>query len=573
MYTLKSIARRGLPLSAAIALLTGTIGAAVVPAMSAYADQLNPLTKRSLTLSSSSPGWDYKDGSGNSTYAPPNSGANGQKTGQTFSFNTSTGGTTLKAFTFQYCTGAAGDCISPGNDTSEPGGTDDATHSDLNVQIGNGTTTTAPSEVSQATYTAIHDQTAGARGVTTNVAAGEYPGLPKMDGSEGNFVVLDNSGAVSTGWSMAVSNVETNAGAGGTKTGKMNYITLSNSSSTLIPAVDDNLKVIFYGNNDNYITNPGAGAFFVKINDYSDATATTVVDGGVTVANVMNQSIELQTKVLETMAFSVGTVDPDTLDSTGGATGGGGSGSPLYLANGNTKHGICDRVLTGMTPSSQGTPNILLLGNQAQENSLETDHTYSTHSYWRLSSNSSAGATVYYSGATLSDTEGDQIKAIGPAKAAPLPGEEQFGLALDNGTSGNYAVDYAAENAAVSGAQGGLFENSEDGSPAGVNASVATDVASNPSYHDPKLAPLTPTTDYADGTGTINLNYGTASDPISTEFAFDPNSETVPVSIASESSQVVDCVTGKMRYIANIAATTPAGIYTTKVNYIAAPQY
>jgi len=28
-----------------------------------------------------------------------------------------------------------------------------------------------------------------------------------------------------------------------------------------------------------------------------------------------------------------------------------------------------------------------------------------------------------------------------------------------------------------------------------------------------------------------------------------------------------------MRYIGNIAATTPAGIYTTKINYIAAPQY
>ena len=56
-------------------------------------------------------------------------------------------------------------------------------------------------------------------------------------------------------------------------------------------------------------------------------------------------------------------------------------------------------------------------------------------------------------------------------------------------------------------------------------------------------------------------------------FAFDTNSNLIPVDLASEDSQVVDCVTGKMRYIANIAATTPAGIYATKVNYIAAPQY
>ena len=71
----------------------------------------------------------------------------------------------------------------------------------------------------------------------------------------------------------------------------------------------------------------------------------------------------------------------------------------------------------------------------------------------------------------------------------------------------------------------------------------------------------------------INENYAAASAPIDTSFAFDETSNLIPVAIASQDSQVVDCVTGKMRYIANIAATTPAGIYTTKINYIAAPQY
>ena len=56
------------------------------------------------------------------------------------------------------------------------------------------------------------------------------------------------------------------------------------------------------------------------------------------------------------------------------------------------------------------------------------------------------------------------------------------------------------------------------------------------------------------------------------KFAFDPDSNVIPTPIAS-GTQVLDCVTGKMRYIANIAATTPAGIYTTKINYIAAPKY
>ena len=78
------------------------------------------------------------------------------------------------------------------------------------------------------------------------------------------------------------------------------------------------MKVVFFATNTNYITNPGSGAFFVRINMYNDDTTCTdanVIDGGVTVANVMNQSIQITTKVLETMDFSVGTVDPYTLSS------------------------------------------------------------------------------------------------------------------------------------------------------------------------------------------------------------------------------------------------------------------
>jgi hypothetical protein len=81
---------------------------------------------------------------------------------------------------------------------------------------------------------------------------------------------------------------------------------------------------------------------------------------------------------------------------------------------------------------------------------------------------------------------------------------------------------------------------------------------------------LAPLANYSEGTGNINSQYGSG---ISTKFAFDPDSSLIPTPIASENDQVVDCVTGKVRYIANIAATTPAGIYTTKVNWIAAPQY
>lgn len=549
MYTLKSIARRGTPLAAVIAI----VAAAILPASAAFADALNPLTERSLTLSSSSPGWSFKDGSGNATYAAPNSGANGKQTGETFSFKVSTDSTTspaLKAFTFQYCTTSAGECIAPGNGTG-------ANQANLKVVAA------TPTEVSSTTWDIIKPVADGGTG-RPEVQGSIYNGLPKMDNSEGNFVVL-MGGAYSAGWSMAASNVEDSTG-----TGENNYITLTNSTG-INPAAGTPIKVIFFGTNTNYITNPGAGAFFVKINDYSDTAATTVVDGGVTVANVMNQSIEIQTKVLETMDFSVGTVDPFTLDAT-----------QLQASSlAKSVHAPCDRILTGMTPAS--AVNVLQMGNESGENSLETDKTYSTHSYWRLSSNSSAGATVYYSGVTLSNTVGDQIKAIGKTAAAPDPGSEQFGLALDNATTGNFDVNYNTERVVDPGPPEVkyLYENGADNAANGltdpanadIDASTTTDVGGNGSYHHPQLYPLAARADYDGGDGHVNLNYAGGTNTRDTTFAFNTDSNTIPEPIADESNQVVDCVTGKMRYIANIAATTPAGIYTTKINYIAAPQY
>jgi hypothetical protein len=174
----------------------------------------------------------------------------------------------------------------------------------------------------------------------------------------------------------------------------------------------------------------------------------------------------------------------------------------------------------------------------------------------------------------LSNTVGDQINAIGPTAAAPIVGSEQFGLALANGSSGPYAVNYGVERGQS--LPEGNLENAADNATAGVHASVDDPLISNlgvnASYHDPQLFPLIPTAQYGDGAGVVNTDY-VGTQAIDTSFAFDPASNTIPVALATENNQVVDCVTGKMRYIANIAATTPAGIYTTKVNYIAAPQY
>ncbi len=575
MYTLKSIARRGTSLTAAFALFVAAIAPAILPALPAYADTLNPLTHRSLTLSSSSPGWSNTDGSGNSTYAPPNSGANGQKTGNTFQFNVSTNSTAtgtnapIKAITFQYCTTSAGECLAPGDDVNAtPAGSDDASHADLNVNF------PSPSELASGDFSTVVNTT-GANGGIVKAVPGYNSGIPADPASAasavaGNFTVYYNNAGTwtpITGWTLETSNVED--ATLGTHTTKKNYITLTNTTGIGLPS-DTTVKVVFFGTTNNYITNPGSGAFFVKINTYKAFTAGTpntvsasdIIDGGVTVANVMNQSIQITTKVLETMQFSVGTVDPNTLSSDRGAN----PMSDFEKAQFATapasaaKHSPCDPILTARV---LGDPqNVLKLGNQIGESSLEVAHTYSTHSYWRLSSNSSAGATVYYSGHTLSNTVGDQIKPIGAVAAPPQRGAEQFGLAIDNNTSTSpFAVDYSqAEN---------TYENAADNGLSGIDATVATDIAGNPSYHSPQLYPLVAKPDYAGGSGTINPDLGS----ISTNFAFDPTSDTVPVALATENNKVVDCVTAKMRYIGNIAATTPAGIYTTKVNYIAAPQY
>lgn len=567
MYQLKSVGRRLGALIPAIGMLGGVLYQGALPAI-ASADALNPLTHRTLTLSSSSPGWSFTDGSGNATYAPPNSGANGKQTGNTFSFNVSSTHS-INGFSFQYCTTAAGNCLGPGDDSytgSSPTATrdnDTTSTSDLNI------VNASPAEISSGNWTTI---------------SGSNSQIPPADDSQGNFVVLVN-GSYSGGWTMGVENLENDVpGNAAGATGKNNFIGLYKSAGQSLNS-DDFVKVIFFGTNGNYITNPGAGAFFVKINDYNDTnvgtssisdaftnndfgpTSTYIIDGGVTVANVMNQSIEIQTKVLETMDFSVGTVDPDTLSNAQYQT---------ATGNGSVTHGQCDAILNVFTPSNP--QNTLIIGNEGAENSLMTSGAFATHSYFRLSSNSSGGGTVYYSGVTLSNTEGNQIDAAGITAAHSTIGTEQFGLGLDTNGGPNYTPNYAV--AATDSASHIKFEDGED-TDNGVNTPTSSGLSSDwvtyqtansSAVHNPQLAPLVPTANYGSASGGIN-SAATADNNTTAQFSFSPDANTVPVPIATENSQVVNCVTGKVRYLANIAATTAAGIYTTKVNYIAAPQY
>jgi hypothetical protein len=529
MQKLKELARRGTALLAAVSLLGG-VSSALLPAI-ASADSLNPLTERSLLLSSASPGWSFVDGSGNALYAPPNSGPNGKKSGQTFTFRVSSTAT-IKAFTFQYCTTPAGKCLAPGNDSGGglspvvARGSDDASHSDLNV------VTSSPAEVGSSNWTTIQ---------------GRANKLPLRNSTEGNFAMLYGSASPTTyssGWTMAASNQEENTT---THTGKNNFITLSNTTGQAFTA-GDYVKVVFFATDTNYITNPGDDAFFAKINDYNSTTIApgNLVDGGVTVANIMNESIQIQTKVLETMDFSVGIIDPNTVDET-----------TLGFA-----HGPCDPILTKM-PGSSSIPNSLFMGDTQSEDSLATNRAYDTHSYWRLSSNSSGGATVYYSGATLKNTVGDEIAPIGDTATPSRVGTEQFGLAIDHGTDTTpgheiYPYDPAKDSGDSSVDNGGTADSAFTTYLTTINDPIKA--------HGPQLYPLIPTAQYGGGSGTI-VNGGTAT------FAFNANANTVPVPIATELTDVVNCVSAKMRYIGNIAAITPAGIYATKINYLAAPQY
>lgn len=454
MYKLKEAAKRGVAFAGAVGMLAG-ISTTAFPAL-VSADALNPLTERSLMLTSSSPGWAYTDGSNNPTYAPPGSGPNGQKTGETFSFRVSSTNT-IKAFTFQYCTTAAGNCTPPGNGTV-------AASEQSNLDI------VYPSPVEDTDY---------------NVYMG--------DATEQAMTAL----TADSGWTMAASRVVDAAGA---TTTENNFITLTNATG-LTPGVDYQFYIDFNASETHYITNPGAGAFFVRMNTFDSDTLqdeTTKIDGGVTVANVMNESIHITTKVLETMSFSVGTENPDNV-----------AGS----------HGTCDPIVTN---------DQIELGDPSAEFSLSTLVAYDATSYWRLSTNSSGGATVYYSGATLNNTVGDNIDGMTSEDISHY-GTEQFGLAVDA---------------------------TPDTPDAGAPAS--------------SLLPLVAETGYDEGQGTINeanFNDNTA------KFNFATTSLTNPVAIASHDDAGIDCSTGKMRYIANIAANTPAGVYTTKINYIAAPRY
>jgi len=542
MYTLKSTIKRGALLSVAGAMLV----AAILPAASAFADALNPLTERSLMLSSSAPGFVDKDGSGNSfaapnatggNFAPAGSGPNGKKTGETFVFKVSSSAT-ISGFDLQYCTKAAGKCVAPGNNTGNADPNKDGDQSDSDR--------------------AINDPTSWALNKSDfNVENGSGAGFTEGAGA-GQYQVFVN-GVVNNGWTFATSNKE-NADHTDPKTGKNNYITLAKTGGTLINN-GVQVKIVFKPSESIYITNPGQGSFFTKINTYKTADPALFVpgginnvDGGVTVANVMTDSIHITTKVLETMAFSVGTQNRDNVVvncSNPSANTDPNDDIPNCELPGSV-HGTC-------YPIQNVNGNRLNLGDKDAEYSLSTDKGYDVYSYWRLSSNSSGGASVYYSGNTLANTVGDEISETATEQPS-TPGTEQFGLGfVDANKTINLTTGVATAITPAADYTGAIssskpFVTTSD-QVAGTNGFSANQGAAN---------------EYDEATGTLddgNRGAGTA------KFKFKKSSLLIPELIAQENTDVISCATAKMRYVGNIAADTPAGVYTTKVNYLASPQY
>ncbi|MDB5180495.1 MAG: hypothetical protein JWO54_253 [Candidatus Saccharibacteria bacterium] len=548
MYTLKSLTKRGALLGAAGALLVATI----LPGASAFADALNPLTERSLMLSSSAPGFIDTDGSGNSAtspnsinqnYAPAGSGPNGKKTGETFTFTVSSNAN-VKGFSLQYCTTAAGNCQSPGNNTGDADPNNDGSTAD-STRIANDTATTG--------------------GWALNKSDFDFTGAWTQGTGPGQYQIYVNNVAVSSAWSMTAANLE-DFEHSGALTGKDNYIILTSAAGETL-ADGNEVRVVFRPSESIFITNPGTGSFFVKLNTYSsessligshndatpavntDTPSHTVIDGGVTVANVMTDSIHITTKVLETMAFSVGTRNRDTLTLNCDTDFGQPTQPAGCEAASGAAHGTC-------SPVQNVNNNRLNLGNPDAEYSLETSRSWDVSSYWRLSSNSSGGATVYYSGDTLRNTVGDSIDDV-ETETLSTPGTEQFGLGFVAPEAGS--TEFQTQRPGLTPTSVPfvtLLGQSGAGFPVGQNAAAAYDEASG-----------TPNVTTGSDLYSPNASPGTA------KFKFLETSLTTPEPIAQQNTEVVRCATAKMRYVGNIAADTPAGVYTTKINYLAAPQY
>lgn len=350
-----------------------------------------------------------------------------------------------------------------------------------------------------------------------------------------HFIVCDeafgylNSGATCVAPS-GFDNVLNAGGAG---------ITLSTGTVSAVTSIDDNewsLTVsglaltttpapltITFDPATSYFVNPDAayldpartdgagpvnGTYFVHVSLL--ATGPTLLDEG-TVTNAVATAIDINTRVQETLKFSVEGDMRDGPDNVNSGTPTAGIGA----FNGPTTAGTGCAPLTGL-----GT---IRMGDQSS-NALSYDNTYDAASYFRLATNSSNGALVYYVGDTLRSGATETIAPIGAPGTTiadpTLTSSEQFGLGMIAVPN----IAGAGTTAEVDRDGGGTYLNTVTGYGAGATAAGFE---------------------------------STVADPV----------------LLASSTGIVQCDTGAVRYVANIADETAAGIYSTRIVYIASPSY
>jgi hypothetical protein len=251
------------------------------------------------------------------------------------------------------------------------------------------------------------------------------------------------------------------------------------------------------------------------------STPVTVSFGGTSASYITNPTADNTTFFVRITLYSdnnfTTTVDQGTVAS---------STATQVVVTARVQEELAFSVGTTLTaPGSTCTPfsdsGALNLGDS--NGVLSPFVTYDAHSYFRVSTNAVNGLVIEYSGATLSSGP-SSIAAIGTTPASSTPGAPQFGLAIDS-----------------------------------------SDTEGGDGYSFTYLAASTVPVNYSLGNGTITSG-GSAY------FAFDTSSTSSPQLLASSPS-IIECDTGSVRYIGNIAFTTPAGLYTTTITYIAIPTY
>jgi hypothetical protein len=164
------------------------------------------------------------------------------------------------------------------------------------------------------------------------------------------------------------------------------------------------------------------------------------------------------------------------------------------------------------------------LGDADDVLSLTSATTNRDHSYFRISSNGFNGSVIKYSASGTLTDGANNIDGVTSEVAFTTPGTtEQFGLAIDTTVAGGNTLC------------------SQSSAP--TNGVVA------------------------------DSNYNAGNETVAAaSYNFSSTSNVTPVTIATAPG-IVDWATCGVGYAANIAPTTPAGVYTASVNYIAVPTF